>query len=155
MKKLDLMVPEVIERRILLITNKEYDILRSQFGTLRWGEHAKYLPFVFTEQGVAILSGVLHSKRAVQVNIEIMRAFVRLRNLLATHKELAQKLNELEQQISRPDSDIQAIVKAIRQLMQPPEKPQRQDCLPAEPSGLPRKRTQIFVQGKKTIEIIQ
>lgn len=74
------------------LTKEESEILRYHFGTLRWGAHSKFLPFVFTEQGVAMLSSVLHSERAIQANIEIMRAFVRLRELVAGHKDLAKKL---------------------------------------------------------------
>lgn len=73
----------------------EYRALRSQFGILKRGGHAKYPPSAFTEQGVAMLSSVLRSDRAIQVNIAIMRAFVRLRGLLASHEELAKKLDEL------------------------------------------------------------
>ncbi|MBX2991240.1 MAG: ORF6N domain-containing protein [Bacteroidetes bacterium] len=98
------------------LTKDEYAILRSQFGTLRWGEHAKYLPYVFTEQGVAMLSSVLKSKRAVQVNIEIMRAFVRLRELLSTHKDLARNLADLEKKY---DDQFRVVFEAIRQLMTP------------------------------------
>ena len=83
-------------------------------------KHAKNV-YAFTEQGVAMLSSVLHSKRAVQVNIEIMRAFVRLREILSTHKELARKLAELEGRIAGHDEEIQNIFEAIRQLMIPPE----------------------------------
>ncbi|MCK4307700.1 ORF6N domain-containing protein [candidate division WOR-3 bacterium] len=79
--------------------------------------------FAFTEQGVAMLSGVLNSKRAIQVNITIMRTFVRLRQILSTHKELAYKLKELERKIEKHDVEIQTIFEAIRQLMTPPEKP--------------------------------
>jgi len=78
------------------LTKDEYQSLRSQFGTLKRGEHSKYLPYAFTEQGVAMLSSVLRSKRAVQVNIEIMRAFVRLRKMLASNVALARKLTALE-----------------------------------------------------------
>ncbi len=81
--------------------------------------------FVFTEQGIAMLSSVLRSKRAVQVNIAIMRAFVKLREMLSTHKELAIKLNELERKTEKHDTQIHAIFEAIRQLMSPPEKPKR------------------------------
>lgn len=79
--------------------------------------------FAFTEQGVAMLSSVLKSKRAVKVNIQIMRAFVKLRQILSTNKELAHKLSQLERKIEKHDAEIQAIFKAIRQLMIPPEKP--------------------------------
>ena len=83
------------------------------------------MPYVFTEQGVAMLSSVLRSKRAVQVNVEIMRAFVRLRQILSSHKELARKLEELERKIGAHDQQIQAVFQAIRQLMTPPEPKRR------------------------------
>jgi hypothetical protein len=88
--------------------------------------HRKYfggtLPYAFTEQGVAMLSSVLHSERAVLMNVAIMRTFVKLREILSTHKELAQKLAELEEKISQHDSEIQNLFQAIRQLMKPSEK---------------------------------
>ncbi len=91
--------------------------------------HIKYLggslPYAFTEQGVAMLSSILRSKKAIHVNIAIMRAFVKLRQILSTHKELAYKLSELERKIERHDAEIQAIFDAIRQLMKPPEKPKK------------------------------
>jgi ribonuclease PH len=79
--------------------------------------------FAFTEQGVAMLSSVLKSQRAIQMNVAIMRAFVKLREILSTHKELVYKLNELERKTEKHDTQIQAIFEAIRQLMAPPEKP--------------------------------
>jgi hypothetical protein len=92
--------------------------------------HKKYLggtlPYAFTEQGVAMLSTVLHSERAIQMNIAIMRAFVKLREFLLTHKELAKKIAELEQKIGKNETDIRSIVEAIRQLMIPPQKPKRE-----------------------------
>jgi len=94
--------------------------LRSQFATSNRGGR-RYLPYAFTEQGVAMLSSVLKSERAIQVNIAIMRAFVKLREILSTHKELAHKLNELERKIEKHDAEIQAIFEAIRQLMKPPK----------------------------------
>ena len=81
--------------------------------------------FVFTEQGVAMLSSVLRSQRAVSVNIAIMRAFVKLRETLSLHKELAVKLKELEQKVERHDRDIHAVFEAIRQLMKEEEKPKQ------------------------------
>jgi phage regulator Rha-like protein len=108
------------------LTWNEVKSLRSHFATLKQGQHIKYRMFAFTEQGVAMLSTVLNSERAIQVNITTMRAFVKLRQILAAHKELADKLNELEQRLSKHDADIQAIFEAIRQLMAPPpEKPRR------------------------------
>jgi len=83
-------------------------------------KHARNV-HVFTEQGVAMLSSVLRSKRAVQVNIAIMRVFVRLRETLATHKELTRKLADLESQLKDHDEHIQTIFEAIHQLMSPPE----------------------------------
>ena len=83
------------------------------------------MPYAFTEQGVAMLSTVLNSERAIQVNIAIMRAFVKLRQILYTHKELAHKLKELENKIERHDTEIQSIFEAIRQLMEPPPEPPR------------------------------
>jgi hypothetical protein len=102
------------------LTNEEFAALRSQIVTLETGRgrHPKYLPYAFTEQGVAMLSSVLRSKRAVAVNIEIMRAFVRLREMLATHKDLANKLETLERKY---DAQFKVVFDAIRQLMTPPE----------------------------------
>jgi len=92
--------------------------------------HKKYFggtfPYAFTEQGVAMLSTVLHSEKAIQMNIAIMRAFVKLREFLLTHKELAQKITELERKIGKNETDIRSIVEAIRQLMIPPQKPKRE-----------------------------
>ena len=102
------------------LTPEEARNSRSQTVTLKQGQNIKYLPYAFTEQGVAMLSSVLNSKRAIQVNIAIMRAFVKLRQILATHKELAEKLNELEGKLDKHDEDILVIFEAIRQLMEPP-----------------------------------
>lgn len=99
------------------LTAKEFADLRSQFGTSRWGGR-RYPPYAFTEQGVAMLSSVLRSRRAVLVNIEIMRAFVRLRQMLATHADLTRKLNALEKKY---DSQFRVVFDAIRELMAPPE----------------------------------
>ena len=90
--------------------------LRSQFATSSWGGR-RYLPYAFTEQGVAMLSSVLRSKRAIQVNVEIMRAFVRLRRMLASNEELARKLAALEKKY---DSQFRIVFDAIRELMAPP-----------------------------------
>ena len=83
------------------------------------------LPNAFTEQGVAMLSTVLNSERAIQVNIAIMRAFVKLREVLLTHKELAKKLEELEHKYQLHESDIQAIFEVIKKLLEPPPEPPR------------------------------
>ncbi len=99
------------------LSDQEFDDLRFQIGTSRWGGR-RYRPYAFTEQGVAMLSSVLRSERAVKVNIEIMRAFVRLRALLSSHEELARKLAALEKKY---DVQFKAVFDAIRQLMTPPE----------------------------------
>jgi phage regulator Rha-like protein len=101
------------------LTKKEVASLRSQFVTSKRGGR-RYLPYVFTQEGVAMLSSVLNSRRAIQVNIQIMRAFVKLRQILSTHKELAYKLGELERKIEKHDADIKDIFEAIRQLMRVP-----------------------------------
>lgn len=105
------------------LTREEYTALRFHFGSFKRGVHSKYLPLVFTEQGIAMLSGALKSNRAVRVNIAIMRAFVRLREVLSTHKELAFQFRELERKVGKHDEDIQAIFRAIQRLMTEPEKP--------------------------------
>lgn len=85
----------------------------------------RYPPFAFTEQGVAMLSSVLRSQRAVQVNVEIMRAFVRLRKILAVNAELAHRLDELERRVGEHDEQFVQVIRAIRQLMEPPATPKR------------------------------
>jgi len=99
------------------LSKEEYDSLRFQFGTLKRGQHVKYLPFVFTEQGVAMLSSVLKSKRAVQVNIQIMRVFVKLKELIFSHKDLARKIEDLERKFGEHDAKIIHIFNEIRRLM--------------------------------------
>lgn len=104
---------------MIQLTYQEVARLRSQTVTLDAkgrGKYRKYLPYAFTEQGIAMLSSVLKGKRAVHVNIEIMRTFVRLRRTLATHKEFAQKLTELEQ---RYDAQFKIVFDTIRQMMMP------------------------------------
>jgi len=96
--------------------------LRSQFATSNRGGR-RYFPYVFTEQGVAMLSSVLNSERAAQVNIVIMRVFVKLRHIISTHKDLADKLNELEHKVGKHEEDIKLIFEAIRQMMEPPPAP--------------------------------
>ena len=102
------------------LTIEETDLLRSQIVTLKTGRgrHRKYLPYAFTEQGVAMLSSVLHSARAIHVNIEIMRAFVRLRQMLASNTDLARKLATLEKKY---DAQFRVVFDAIRELMTAPE----------------------------------
>ena len=102
------------------LTAEEVERLRSQFATSKpgRGQHRKYRPYVFTEQGVAMLSSVLHSERAIQVNIAVMRAFVQLREMIGSNKGLARRLNELEKKY---DSQFRVVFEAIRELMAEPE----------------------------------
>jgi len=105
------------------LTEAEFADLRSQFVTSKKKRGGRrYMPYVFTEQGVAMLSGVLNSDRAVQVNIAIMRAFVRMRETMASHRELAQRLNTLEKTY---DAHFRVVFDAIRALMEPPKTPRR------------------------------
>jgi hypothetical protein len=107
------------------LSQEEFSILKSQIVISSWGGLRRATPYAFTEQGVqgvAMLSSVLRSKRAIQVNIEIMRAFVRLRRLLASHADLARKLEALEKKY---DAQFKVVFDAIRQLMTPPEPKRR------------------------------
>ena len=100
------------------LTSKESASLRSQIATSNHGGR-RYRPYAFTEQGVAMLSSVLNSERAIQVNIAIMRAFTRLREMVATHRRLAEKLRILEQRLGEHDFQIRSIFEAIYELTQP------------------------------------
>jgi len=105
------------------MNTKEHDSLRSQIATLKHGrgQHRKYMPYVFTEHGAIMAASVLDSKRAVQVSIYVVRAFVQLREMLSSNKALARKLNELERKLTTHDHAITELIEAIRQLMTPPE----------------------------------
>ena len=100
------------------LTSEEVRRLRFQFGTSNGRGGRRYLPYAFTEQGVAMLSGVLRSEQAVKVNVEIMRAFVRLRRMVNEQAELARKLDDLEE---RYDEQFKVVFDALRELMAPPE----------------------------------
>jgi len=106
------------------LTREETASLRSQTVTLNRGrgKHGKYLPHAFTQEGIAMLSSVLRSERAVQVNIGIMRAFVRLRALAASHQDLARRLDDLERKY---DKQFKVVFDAIRSLVEPPPQPQK------------------------------
>ncbi len=101
---------------VFILVPQEVRSLRCQIGPSSWGGH-RYKTLAFTEQGVAMLSSVLNSERAIQVNVEIMRAFVKLRRILSTHADLARKLEELE---GKYDGQFRVVFDAIRQLMAPP-----------------------------------
>ena len=103
----------------------EYEYLRSQFETSKARGGRRYLPYVFTEQGVAMLSSVLNSDRAIEINILIMRAFVKLREILSTNKNVLDNLKEIEKKLNDHDKKILQIIEVINQLTAPPEAPKR------------------------------
>jgi hypothetical protein len=105
------------------LTPVEAGSLRSQFATLKRGEHRKYLPYAFTEHGALMLANVLNSERAAQTSVQVVRVFVRLRQMLASNAELSRKLAALEQKY---DAQFKVVFDAIRQLMSPPVKPKRE-----------------------------
>lgn len=108
---------------MIQLTRKEYqEILRCQFGTLEMGKYSKYFPCVFTEQGVAMLSSVLNSERAILVNIQIMRAFAQLRRLLLTNVDLRRKIEAMEKKY---DKQFAVVFQAIKQLLDPQVKEKR------------------------------
>lgn len=105
------------------LTTEEWESLRSQFVTLKRGEHRKYLPYAFTEHGALMLANVLNSERAAQTSVMVVRAFVRLRQMLASNAALARKLAAMEKKY---DAQFKVVFDAIRQLMSPPAKPKRE-----------------------------
>ena len=114
------------------LNKEELDSLRSQFGTLKRGEHSKYLPMAFTEQGVAMLSSVLSSKTAIEVNIQIIRIFSKMRAMILSNKEILLKLEQVEKNIILHDGilkknevDIEIIFTALKQLINPPQPPRK------------------------------
>ena len=120
------------------LTNEEQKSLRSQIVTLKKGQHSKYLSFAFTEQGVAMLSSVLKSDRAIQVNIQIIRTFTKLRSMLATHKDLKRKIEAMEKKY---DKNFQIVFEAIKQLFDEEEKPKKK-------IGYLKEKTKTY--GKRT-----
>lgn len=100
------------------LTEAETKPLRSQIATLKRGQHAKYLPYAFTEQGVAMLSSVLNSDRAIDVNVQIMRVFVKLRELMMTHRDLAIRIEALEKKYEGHDEQFKFVFEAIKRLLQ-------------------------------------
>lgn len=118
------------------LTRQEHDSLRLQFATSNKGRGGRrYLPFAFTEHGAIMAASVLNSARAVEMSLFVVRAFVRLREILGTHKELAAKVSELERRLGTHDVAITEIIKAIRQLMRAPARPRKQIGFSAGRSG--------------------
>ena len=121
------------------LSKKEYDeLLRCQLGTLKRGQHSKYLPYVFTENGIAMLSSVLNSERAIEVNIQIMRTFTKIREMLVSNTNLAKKLNDME---NKYDNQFKVVFDAIRELMTPPTKPKKRIGFTAK-----EKRTRYLIK---------
>ena len=114
------------------LTKVEYNSLRFQIGTLEKGAHSKYLPFVFTEQGVAMLSIVLNSERAIEVNIRIIRIFTKMREMMMTHKNILLKLEQIEKKLmkqhtktTKHDDEIQLIFTYLKRLLNPASAPMK------------------------------
>lgn len=107
------------------LTPDEWSSLRSQFVTLKRGGHSKYPPFAFTEHGVLMLSSVLKSDRATQVNIRIMRVYTKMKEVLLSNKDILLKLEKLERKSDRYDEDIQLVFSAVKKLLQQPKPPKR------------------------------
>jgi hypothetical protein len=124
------------------VSQEEFESLRSHFATLNKGrgKHRKYMPYVFTEQGIAMLSSVLNSDRAIDVNIQIMRTFIKLREIMSTHKDLAKRLADLEKKY---DGQFKIVFEAIRQLIEQPEQPKRKIGF------IVKERQAVYRTGKK------
>jgi phage regulator Rha-like protein len=112
------------------LNKEEFENLRFQFGTSSWGGR-RYLPYAFTEHGVAMLSSVLSSQRAVQMNILIIRAFIKLREMLASHKDIARKIEDLERQQREHGEQLDAVYSIVTQLIEPPVQPKRRIGFPS------------------------
>ena len=111
---------------MFLLQRQEVVDLKSRFVTSSWGGARRSMPYAFTEQGVAMLSSVLRSERAIEINVAIMRAFVKLREALMANVQLSAKLAELENKIASHDEHIRALFDAVRELMTPPDPPPKQ-----------------------------
>ncbi len=106
------------------LAKEEFDNLRSQFVTSSWGG-TRYLPMAFTEQGVAMLSSILNSERAMEVNIQTIRLFTKMRGMLLTNRDILLKLEQLEMSVGKHDEDIKVIFNYLRQMLDPPQPPRR------------------------------
>lgn len=128
-KNLNLSVKRNIERFpedfMFQLTREEYSSLRLQIETLKRGEHSKFLPYAFTEQGVAMLSSVLNSKQAIVVNIQIIRVFTKMREIISSNKDILLKLEQLERKVGGYGEDIEEIFKVLRQLINPEPEPRK------------------------------
>jgi len=131
------------------LSKDEYnELLRCQFGTLKRGQHSKYLPYAFTENGVAMLSSVLNSKRAIQVNIQIMRTFTKIREMLVAHKYLKQKIEEMEKKY---DYQFKVVFDTIKKLLEPPKKSEKKIGFQVKEKGVVYKTKKGGRKGSKGI----
>src|SRR2546429_5129387 len=147
------MSPQFPSDFMFQLTADEADILRYQIGTSKKGRGGRrYLPYVFTEQGVAMLSSVLNSERAVLVNVEIMRVFVKLRQMLASNAELSRRLDELE---SKYDRQFKVVFDAIRKLMSPAVRDRKEIGLPFAVSQEVARQTGRRLRLRGTDPIVQ
>lgn len=108
---------------MFVLNQSEYEILRSQFGTLKRGEHTKYLPMAFTEQGVAMLSSVLSSPTAIKVNIQIIRVFAKIREVYADTLQLKLEIEAIKKKLSHQSQNIELVFSYLDELMEKKEKP--------------------------------
>lgn len=114
-----------LRSQIVILNGESASRARPRATTLKRGEHLKFRPFAFTEHGAIMAATVLNSPQAVSVSVIVVRAFVKLREMLSAHRQLAQKLAELERKLENHDAQIAALFEAIRQLMEPPPEPPR------------------------------
>jgi hypothetical protein len=114
------------ERYMFRLNQREYQSLRSQNVTLKWGEHSKYPPYAFTEHGILMLSSVLRSERADKVNMLIVDTFVKLNEMLLTHKDILMKLEEMERKVAGQDEKILMIFNYLKQFIKEQETPRKQ-----------------------------
>jgi len=110
---------------VFQLTEEETESLRSQIATSKGRGGRRYQPYAFTEHGALMAASVLNTPRAVEVSVYVVRAFIRLREILYSHADLAHKLDELERRVDRHDEEIGALIEAIRQLLAPPDSPNR------------------------------
>ena len=134
------------------LTRGEFETLRSQNAISRTERRGgrRWLPYAVTEHGAVMAASVLNSPKAVEMSVEVVRVFVRLRGFLASHHQLAAKLNELEREIATHDTHIVALFDAVRSLMAMPDKPKRQIGFQTKGRGLPPDRAEIGADGRQT-----
>ncbi len=111
--------------QLTLEEGKAVVLSRSQFATLKRGQNIKYRPYVFTEHGAVMLANVLRSPLAIRASIQVVRAFVNLRRMLATHEDLARKINAIERRVGKHDAELQEVLRILRKLLEPPSLPPR------------------------------